>query len=171
MLAKAANPGSHYRRPTNSSCRPEEPFLVRISCCPLSSILPLVRCPLLNPNPTSPQRHISPTRCRRSRLCRCRIAPPLRTSAVVRVRRRGNHGLAPCRYCRHRWLVGSRIVRISSCLASFLTLLCSVLFCYRVRLLLDLYYPVTFLSKPVGELSSLIILIVLHLSECSTHIP
>jgi len=30
--------------------------------------------------------------------------------------------------------------------------------------LLDLYYPVTFLSKPVGELASFVILIVLHLT-------
>jgi len=30
--------------------------------------------------------------------------------------------------------------------------------------LLDLYYPVTFLSKPVGELASLVILTVLHLA-------
>jgi len=35
-LTKAANPGSHYRRPTNSSCRPEEPFLVGICCYPVS---------------------------------------------------------------------------------------------------------------------------------------
>lgn len=81
-----------------------------------SCLLSLISCPLSNLAP--PQRRISPTRCRRSRLCRCRIAPPLCPSAVVRVRRRGNHSLAPRRHCCRRWLVGRRIVCISSCLAS-----------------------------------------------------